>query len=72
MTTIIVLLLITITLSFWYGRKKAPPPWMRCKESLFSQVILNRCTPSVMSIPETEFEKQSNEQDQMQLKEEKF
>tara|TARA_B100000989_G_C19439462_1_gene426619 strand:- start:381 stop:611 length:231 start_codon:yes stop_codon:yes gene_type:complete len=72
MTIIIVLLLITITLSFWYGRKKAPPPWMKCKESLFSQVILNKCTPSILAIPDSEFEKQKKEQEDIQLNEEKF
>lgn len=72
MTIIIVLLLITITLSFWYGRKKAPPPWMKCKESLFSQVILKKCTPSIMAIPDSEFEKQKKELDENQLNENKF
>lgn len=51
MIILISLILITTTLSFWYGRNREVPPWMKCKESLFSQVILNKCTPSSLSLP---------------------
>mgnify|MGYP004112873207 FL=1 len=37
--------------SFWFGRNRETPPWMKCKESLFAQVVFNKCTPSSFSSP---------------------
>ena len=46
------LILIFIIVSYWFGRNRETPPWMKCKESLFSQIIFKKCTPSIFSIPE--------------------
>ncbi len=54
MWIIIVLILILSISSFWFGRKKDIPPWMKCKESLFEQVVLNKCTPSSFNTPNFE------------------
>ena len=66
MIILISLILITMTLSFWYGRNREAPPWMKCKESLFSQVILNKCTPSSLSTPSYEEDKISNENEEFE------
>lgn len=55
-----------MTLSFWYGRNREAPPWMKCKESLFSQVILNKCTPSSLSTPSYEENKIDNENEEFE------
>ena len=60
MIILISLILITMTVSFWFGRNRETPPWMKCKESLFSQVILNKCTPSSLSTPSYEENKIDN------------
>tara|TARA_B100000035_G_scaffold277826_1_gene256365 strand:- start:351 stop:521 length:171 start_codon:yes stop_codon:yes gene_type:complete len=28
------------------GKNRETPPWMKCKESLFEQVVLGKCSPS--------------------------
>ena len=48
---IISLILILTISSFWFGRNREIPPWMKCKESLFAQVVLNKCTPSELTRP---------------------
>ena len=66
MIILISLILITMTLSFWYGRNREAPPWMKCKESLFSQVILNKCTPSSLSTPSYKENKIDNENEEFE------
>tara|TARA_Y200000002_G_C22216008_1_gene469511 strand:- start:202 stop:417 length:216 start_codon:yes stop_codon:yes gene_type:complete len=66
MIILISLILITMTLSFWYGRNREAPPWMKCKESLFSQVILNKCTPSSLSTPSYREDKIDNENEKFE------
>ena len=66
MIILISLILITMTLSFWFGRNRETPPWMKCKESLFSQVILNKCTPSSLSTPSYEENKIHNENEEFE------
>lgn len=51
MWIISVLILIMMISSFWFGRNRETPPWMKCKESLFTQVVFNKCTPSSFSSP---------------------
>ncbi len=46
MWVISILILISVIASFWFGKNRETPPWMKCKESLFMQVIFNKCTPS--------------------------
>ena len=41
---IVVLIVILAISSFWFSRNRDIPPWMKCKESLFVQVIFNKCT----------------------------
>lgn len=48
---IISLILILTISSFWFGRNREIPPWMKCKESLFAQVVLKQCTPSELTRP---------------------
>ena len=54
------LIFIFIITSYFYSKKKDIPPWMKCKESLFSQVVFKTCTPSMMSSPRIEFENEEN------------
>ena len=51
MWIISILILIMMISSFWFGRNRETPPWMKCKESLFMQVVFNKCTPSSFVIP---------------------
>jgi len=37
--------------SYWFSKNKSAPPWVKCKESLFEQVVLKKCTPSSFSQP---------------------
>ena len=53
------ILIFTVT-SYFYSKKKDIPPWMKCKESLFSQVVFKTCTPSIMTSPRIEFEDDGN------------
>jgi len=46
MWIIITLISILAISSFWFGRNREIPPWMKCKESLFEQVVFNKCTSS--------------------------
>ena len=40
--------------SFGLLKTKNAPPWVKCKESLFAQVVLKQCTPSSFATPENE------------------
>ena len=51
MWIISILILIMMVSSFWFGRNRETPPWMKCKESLFMQVVFNKCTPSSFVSP---------------------
>ncbi len=51
MWIIIVLITILMISSYWFSKNKKPPPWVKCKESLFEQVVLKKCTPSSFSTP---------------------
>ena len=51
MWIIIVLITILMISSYWFSKNRKPPPWVKCKESLFEQVVLKKCTPSSFSIP---------------------
>ena len=46
MWIIVILITILMMSSFFFGRKEVPP-WVKCKESLFEQVVFNNCTPSL-------------------------
>lgn len=46
MWIISILILILLVSSFWFGKNRETPPWMKCKESLFEQVVLGKCSPS--------------------------
>ena len=45
MWIIIILITILMLSSYWFSKGEAPP-WVKCKESLFEQVVLKKCTPS--------------------------
>lgn len=47
-----ILILVLMISSFWLGRDRETPPWMKCKESLFAQVVLKQCTPSSFANPQ--------------------
>ena len=51
MWIISILILILLVSSFWLGKNRETPPWMKCKESLFEQVVFKKCTPSSFSQP---------------------
>lgn len=57
---IIVLILIFIISSFWLSKNKDTPPWMKCKESLFNQIIFKECTPSFIEYKKPIQEKEKN------------
>ncbi len=52
----IIIILITILLvsSYWFSRNREAPDWVKCKESLFEQVVFKKCTPSVFNRPNLE------------------
>ena len=51
MWIISVLILIMMVSSFWFAKDKERP-WVKCKESLFAQVVFKQCTPSSFATPE--------------------
>ncbi|MAI76538.1 MAG: hypothetical protein CMM90_05090 [Rickettsiales bacterium] len=61
MWIISVLILIMMISSFWFARDREAPPWVKCKESLFTQVVFKKCTPSSFATPRL-----SNEGDQIE------
>lgn len=46
MWILVSLILVFTIVSFWYGKNRETPPWVKCKESLFEQVVFKKCTPS--------------------------
>ena len=71
MWIIIILITIMMVSSYWFGRDREAPPWAKCKESLFEQVVFKKCTPSSFSQPgtinsETEFENYDEQQQNQQ------
>ena len=61
MWIISILILILLVSSFWLGKNRETPPWMKCKESLFEQVVLGKCSPSsfdtgprIVSLPQND------------------
>ena len=57
MWIIVILILISTILSFWYSKNRETPDWMKCKESLFDQDVFKKCTPSQFMSPKDSFEK---------------
>lgn len=51
MWIIIILITILMVSSYWFSKNKSAPPWVKCKESLFEQVVFKKCTPSSFSQP---------------------
>ena len=51
MWIISILILILMVSSFWLAKDREAPPWVKCKESLFAQVVLKQCTPSSFATP---------------------
>lgn len=51
MWIISILILIMAVSSFWFARDREAPPWVKCKESLFTQVVFKKCTPSSFANP---------------------
>ena len=47
--------------SFWFGRNREAPPWVKCKESLFAQVVMKQCTPSSFANPNDMESMETNE-----------
>ncbi len=47
----IVLITILMISSYWFSKNRKPPTWVKCKESLFEQVVFKKCTPSSFSQP---------------------
>ncbi len=52
MWIISILILILMVSSFWFARDRDTPPWVKCKESLFAQVVMKQCTPSSFANPQ--------------------
>ena len=52
-TSWIIIILITILLvsSYFFSRNREAPDWVKCKESLFEQVVFKKCTPSSFNRP---------------------
>jgi len=61
MWIISVLILILMISSFWFGRNREAPPWVKCKESLFAQVVMKQCTPSSFANPNNIENMENNE-----------
>ena len=56
MWIIIILITIMMVSSYWFGKNREAPPWAKCKESLFEQVVFKNCTPSSFVQPNQSFE----------------
>ncbi len=67
MWIISILILVLMVSSFWFARDRETPPWVKCKESLFAQVVLKQCTPSSFALP-----KSNNQLDQDKPLEKEF
>ena len=37
--------------SYWFSKNRDVPDWVKCKESLFEQVVFKKCTPSSFNKP---------------------
>ena len=61
MWIISVLILILMISSFYFGRNREAPPWVKCKESLFAQVVMKQCTPSSFVNPNIDENIEPNE-----------
>ena len=62
-----ILILVLMVSSFWFRKGREIPPWVKCKESLFAQVVLKQCTPSSFANPQD-----FNDEDQDKLIEEEL
>ena len=51
--------------SFWFGRNREAPPWVKCKESLFAQVVMKQCTPSSFANPNNMETNKQNVEDEL-------
>ena len=68
----IVIILILISSILAYNNKKVQP-WVKCKESLFDQIVFNNCTPSSFSRPqESRGSQEMDKKDQENLDINKF
>jgi len=50
---IIILIVILMISSYWFSKNRDVPPWVKCKESLFEQVVFKKCTPSSFNRPDS-------------------
>jgi hypothetical protein len=52
----------------WFGNRETPP-WAKCKESLFEQVVFKNCTPTSFISPDSIQNDNSNSEiiDEQQL-----
>ena len=62
MWIISILILILMVSSFWFAKDREAPPWVKCKESLFAQVVFKECTPSSFATPNKEFNNNNQEE----------
>ncbi len=62
-TSWIIIILITILLvsSYFFSRNREAPDWVKCKESLFAQVVMKQCTPSSFVNPNNMENMETNE-----------
>ncbi len=51
MWIIVVLITILMISSYFFSKGREIPPWAKCKESLFVQVVFKKCTPSSLVSP---------------------
>ena len=61
MWIIIILITILMVSSYWFGKDREAPPWAKCKESLFAQVVMKQCTPSSFANPNNMENLETNE-----------
>ena len=69
MWIISILILILMISSFWFARDREAPPWVKCKESLFAQVVMKQCTPSSFVSPNNDINLDHENQDKIPLEE---
>ena len=60
MWIIIILITILMVSSYWFGKDREAPPWAKCKESLFDQVVFKNCTPSSIARPPNGIDDKNN------------
>lgn len=67
----ILVILILISSILAYNNRKEQP-WVKCKESLFNQIVFNKCTPSSFSEPQDYLESQDKNNKELNIDDQNY